>query len=192
MRSKAAWLTAVAAVLVAGLAVPVSVAGAKGAGGVDADRDKIFDSLDRALARAQGGDRLGVVAVFAGGSSGARAAEAKSAVGAFDVTYEYRTMSAFAAEMTADQVRALARRPDVVHVQENSHVELAVDTAKASVGADRAAVDFGVDGNNELSATCPGEKQYYKDDLVIAVLDSGFDTGHADLDIGKVIGGTDC
>ena len=192
MRSKATWPVALVGVMLAVLAAPMSVAGEKAPGNVDADGDKIFDSLDRALGRAAEHERVGVIAVFSDGSSSERADDARSDVGGFQTTYEYETVPAFAAEMTPGQVRALARRPDVVQIQEDAHVELAVDTAKAAAGADRAAVDFAVDGNNESSTLCPGLRQYCKDDLVIAVLDSGIDTGHADLDGGKVLGGADC
>ncbi|HEX2058054.1 MAG TPA: S8 family serine peptidase [Actinomycetota bacterium] len=192
MRSRGLWAASLAVAILAALAVPASVAATRGGRPVDADGDKIFDSLDRVLDRAAPREAVGVIAVFSGGSSSRKVAEAKADVGSFDVSYEYQTLSAFAADMTPEQVRALARRPDVVQVQENAAVELAIDTAKAAAGADRAAVDFGVDGNNEQSPTCPGVRQYCKDDVVIAVLDSGIDTGHVDLDNGKVIGGTDC
>ncbi|MDQ4124905.1 MAG: S8 family serine peptidase [Actinomycetota bacterium] len=192
MRSRATWLAAVA-VLLAGTGIPVSQAGTKGApSGIDANGNKIFDSLDRVLARSGGDETVGVIAVFSEGSSARKVDEVRAALGPFETTYEYRTISALSAEMTLDQVRALARRPDVVHVQEDAAVELAIDTAKAAAGADRAALDFSVDGNNEQSPTCPGLRQYCKDDVVIAVLDSGIDTAHVDLDNGKVIGGTDC
>lgn len=193
MRSRAMWPAALVAVMLAVLAAPVSVAGARSpGGGVDADGDKIFDSLDRALERAGQNERVGIIAVFDHGSSGERADAAAAEVGAFETSYEYQTIPAIAAEMTPGQVRALARRPDVVQIQENSAVELAVETAKAASGADRAALDFSVDGNNESSTQCPGLRQYCADDVVVAVLDSGIDTGHADLDQGKVLGGADC
>lgn len=192
MRSKGIWAAVLVAVLLALAAVPAMTAGAKAPAGVDADGDKIFDSLDRAVARAGAGERLGVIVLFSGGTSQGRAADVMKAVGSFRTTYEYETMPAFAAEMTADQVKALARRPDVVHVQENSQVDLALESAKKGAGADRAALDFSVDGNNGSSTLCPGTREYCKDDLVVAVLDSGIDTAHADLDGGKVIGGTDC
>lgn len=192
MRSRGMWAAAIVATMLAVVLAPISVAGAKSPRGVDADGDKVFDSLDRAVARASEGEKLPAIVVFAGGSSGERAEQARAAVGAFDTTYEYETVAAFAAELTPGQINALARRPDVVQIQEDAPVELAVDTAKAAAGADRAALDFSVDGNNESSALCPGLKQYCKDDVVIAVLDSGIDTGHADLDAGKVLGGTDC
>lgn len=193
MRSRATWAAVLAVLLMGGVVAPRSMAGARGAGtGVDADGDKIFDSLDRALDRARSGDKVGAIVLFSGGSSAGKAAEARDAVGPFRTVYEYDTVPAFAAELAPDQVRSLARRPDVVHVQENAPVELAIDTARAAAGVDRAVLDFAVDGNNEQSATCPGLRQYCKDDVVIAVLDSGIDTGHVDLDNGKVIGGTDC
>src|SRR3712207_857469 len=76
MRSKGIWVTLVVSLLLALSAVPLTAAGAKNGGGVDGDGNKIFDSLDRALGRAGAGDRVGVIALFSGGTSRGKAAEA--------------------------------------------------------------------------------------------------------------------
>ena len=50
------------------------------------------------------------------------------------------------------------------------------------MGTKKARTDFGVTGDNDGNAT-----SYSNNDIVIAVLDTGIDTNHIDLDGGKVI-----
>ncbi|HEV2754525.1 MAG TPA: S8 family serine peptidase, partial [Actinomycetota bacterium] len=172
--------------------LPAPVAGAGPARASDADGDKVFDNLEARLGDG-GNDRVGVIVLFNEGTSAEKAAAVRRDLGWLDVTYEYQTMPGLAASLTAGQVRSLARRPDVEHVQLDTPVEFALDTARAAAGVDKARADFSdVDGNNERTGPCRGVRQYCKDDVVIAVIDSGIDVRHADLDGGKVIGGIDC
>ncbi|HEY7874806.1 MAG TPA: S8 family serine peptidase [Actinomycetota bacterium] len=170
----------------------VSGAGAqpKSRGAADSDGDKIFDDLERRLGASDA--RHDVVVLFSGGTSAAKAADARRAVGSFTTGYEYETMPAFAGSLTSGQIRALAARGDVVQVQGDDEVEFQMDDARAATGVDKARADFGPDGNNENSLTCPGARQYCGDDVVAAIIDSGVDKWHVDLDGGKVLGGADC
>ena len=191
MRASSRWAAVVASMLVVVSVAPISSAAALG-GATDRARNKIFDSLDRMLESGNGDELVDVVVLFSAGSSKGAVAAAWDEVGPFSLDYQYQTMPAFAAKLSAAQVRALALRPDVVQVQENARIEFAMETAQASAGSDRASAEFSVDGNNEASLQCPGVRQYCKDDVVIAVLDSGIDNAHVDLDGGKVLGGADC
>jgi serine protease AprX len=157
----------------------------------DTDGDKIFDNLERALDPAAS-NRVDVVALFSGGTSKAKASEARADIGSFSTSYEYQTMPGFAASLTPGQIRSLAARSDVVQIQLDEQLEFQMDKARAAAGVDKARADFGPDGNNQNSLICPGLRQYCPDDVVAAVIDSGIDKWHVDLDGGKVLGGADC
>ncbi|HEX2296561.1 MAG TPA: S8 family serine peptidase [Actinomycetota bacterium] len=193
MRRAKFWMSVVGAVGAFVLCV-VPLAGAAGKGGraADTDGDKVFDSLEAAMEKA-GGGRVDVVALFTDGTSAAKADSARADVGDFPVEYEYQSMPGFAASLTPGQVRSLAARGDVASVELNEDLEFQMESARTAAGVDKARTDFpGVDGNNENSTICPGVRDYCKDDVVIAVVDSGVDKSHVDLDGGKVLGGADC
>ena len=107
-------------------------------------------------------------------------------VGGFAVSRRFELVHGFAATMRKDQAGRLASLPGVAHVEANATVHAANDSAQGSFGVTKARADAGVDGDADGS---PGT--YSKNDLVAAVVDSGIDVGHADLDEKKVIGWAD-
>ena len=176
--------------LLASLTTPMIHAGAA-TRPVDRDGNKIFDNLDAAMRGAKADARFGVIAIFAGGTSAGHASSARKAVGNFTVGYEYKTMPAFSATMTAGQVRSLAARGETVQIQKVSRMRATMNTAKEAFGVNKAVADFGVTGNKE-SGACPGIKAWCADDVTVVVIDTGIDAGHTDLNEGQVIGFADC
>lgn len=168
------------------------VAGPSRARAADKNGNKVLDDLDQRLKGKKGDDQIDVIALFAGGSSHAEAVAAEEEIGTFDVEYEYTRLSGIAARMTVSQVEALAARSETVQIQANSRIDYSLNSARAAVGVDKATADFGEDGNNENSTVCPELTNYCRDDVVVAVLDTGIYSGHVDLNQGKVIGGTSC
>lgn len=162
-----------------------------GAHALDKDGNKIFDDLDRKIDSSGNSHQFDVVVLFSGGTSGAQTKEAKSAVGPFSTSYSYSTLPAVAARMSAGQIKALAARSQTAQIQEQRQMTFAMASARAAYGSDKAQLDFGVDGNNE-SGACPGVKSYCADDVVVAVLDTGVDQSHVDLDAGKVLTAREC
>ncbi len=149
----------------------------------DRDRDKIFDDLEARIARLAAGDKLSVIVSLRDPATAERVNALVAKVGSFDVTHRFRIVDGFAATLTKGQLQALARLPELVHVEENSRVRAFNDSAQASFGvAEARADDPSLDGSADVSAT-----SYGGGDLVAAVIDTGIDAGHQDLDGGKVI-----
>jgi serine protease AprX len=178
--------------LLVGLAPTGAAARTRPATPSDKDGNKIFDDLDRVIKDKSPGHHLEVVALFSEGSSEEEASDAARAVGHFRTIYEYEHLSGVVAEMTVGQIRSLAARSETLQIQHNSRLDFAMETARAAFGVDKALADFGHDGNNENSLICPGLKSYCRDDVVVAVLDTGIYWGHPDLNDGKVIANQDC
>ncbi len=72
--------------------------------------------------------------------------------------------------------------PFVKQVEPDLEVTAFMSTASNYYGATKARTDFGVTGNMDGSET-----SYSKNDVVVAVIDTGIYNGHVDLDGGKVI-----
>lgn len=87
--------------------------------------------------------------------------------------------------MSRAQAATLARLAGVARVESNDLVHALNDSAQASFGVSKARLDAGVDGDGDAST-------YSAADLVAAVIDSGIDTRHLDLDDGKVIAFANC
>ena len=178
------WAVVGAAAMVAALTTPAfakapaehdSASPAATAQRADANGDRIADDLAATLA-AGGRERFDVIVRFAGGPSHANMAEAEAAVGNLHVRYAYNEISAAAVSVTAAQVRALARRPQTVRIDADAQVEVALETARRGFGVDAAQQSHNVDGSG----------------VTIAVLDTGIDARHADLDGGKLTAFADC
>jgi serine protease AprX len=150
---------------------------------VDSDHDKLYDDLEaRALGLADA-DELGVIVVLTEEALPGRVERLERDRG-LKASKRFSLVDAVSGKVPKGRLRALAGDPLVDHVELNSRVRAWNDTAQESFGviAARAAapgLDGDADGNP--AAYSPG-------DLVAAVIDTGIDAGHQDLNGGKVIG----
>jgi serine protease AprX len=98
------------------------------------------------------------------------------------------SVNAFAAAVTKRQLAGLTALAEVAHVELDSVVTGLNDTAQSSFGVTKAKLDIpNIDGDGD---GVPGV--YSAGDLVAAVIDSGIDAGHRDLDEGKVLAFVNC
>jgi serine protease AprX len=136
----------------------------------DLNHDKIFDDLESALARPAARP---ILVSLAAPATLARVRDIERAVGDLGQITRLRLVDAFSARATPRQIRALALRADVRHVEEDARVVPLGVTAQTSFGVTRAREDLpGIDGRG----------------LVAAVIDTGIDTTAFDLPPAKVIG----
>jgi serine protease AprX len=97
----------------------------------------------------------------------------------------HRAITGFAAQLTADQIRQLRANPDIAAIGSDEVVHASIDSATKWTGATQARQTYGVTGDGD-----GWQRGYSKQDSVIAIIDTGIDTGHKDL-AGKVIGWQD-
>lgn len=102
----------------------------------------------------------------------------------------------FVADLTEKQIKDLAEHKEVFWISLDTEmvtataistdIEPFLNASTEMTGAKKARQDFGATGNRAGSETT-----YSAADVVIAVVDSGIDASHVDLDGGKVIGWND-
>lgn len=183
-------LAALAACMTLAFAIAPAASAAGSLRSPDTGSSKIRSDLAHQMNEHPNG-LLDVIVSFSGGSSQAQAHAAEAAIGEFDTGYAYKTIPAVSARMSAGQIRALAARPETASLQPNLHMTFPMASARAAFGSDKAQADFTVDGNNE-AGSCPAARTYCADDTVVAVLDTGVDQNHVDLDGGKVLAAREC
>jgi serine protease AprX len=150
---------------------------------VDRDRNKLFDDLEARLAEASAREHVNVIVTLNAAATPGRVATVSDEVGGFSVGKRIEVIDGFSATVTKAEAEALANLPVVRRVEENSVVRALNDSAQASFGVAKARTDApALDGNADGNAAA-----YSAGDLVAAVIDTGIDAGHADLDEGKVI-----
>ena len=148
----------------------------------DADGDKIFDDLEGKLEGADKDARFDVLVQFESSLERVDFPGLRRGIGPFTLRSEYPSINGIATSWTKGQIQAAAQREIVRQIELDAPVELFLDDATYWFAVDDAVVDFDVDGNTDGSAG------YSKDDIVIAVIDTGIDASHPDLAGGKVIG----
>jgi serine protease AprX len=145
---------------------------------MDRNQNKIFDSLELVLAKAGDDDKIPVL-ILARRQQDLAMLERMAELA--EVKYRYTVVPAMAATVTKKQVEFLARQEQVRQIEYDAEVRITLDGANRWFGTAQARVDFGVSGNRD------GQPTYSKNDVVIAIIDTGIDASHVDLDGGKVI-----
>jgi serine protease AprX len=148
----------------------------------DRDGNRITDRLERRLADGRGAS-ADVIVQLATGSAGTAIPALQRRIGTFPVGYRYRNLAAFSARLTPAQVRQLTVAPETLLVEGDETVKASMASARRELGVDAAAADFGLTGD----AAGDGDRVYGRNDMTVAVIDTGIDARHPTLDGGKVI-----
>jgi serine protease AprX len=149
----------------------------------DRDGNKIFDDLEAKVASAVPGSRFEVLVALDVAATDARVGELQTRGGGFAVGRRFDLVDGLAATVTRGQLEALTHVPWVEHVEENARVHAFNDGAQQSTGVTKARADVpSLDGDADGDAAV-----FTGGDLVAAVIDTGIDASHLDLDEGKVL-----
>ncbi|OYD59854.1 peptidase S8 [Fictibacillus aquaticus] len=164
-------------------------AGDKALAGVmtDSNSNKMLDNLEQKIKGLKNEEKVPVIIQFNEEFAGGKAYEKLAQkLGAFKKNFDYKVFNGMAATMTVKQIELMKLLPFVKQVEYDAPVKINLSTANASFGTEKARSDFGLTGDMDGN-----ERSYTKNDAVVAVIDTGIDAAHADLDGGKVIGWKD-
>jgi serine protease AprX len=149
----------------------------------DGDGDKVFDDLEVRLANTSATTPVPVIVTMKNQVSATQTASLQATAGPFRVDKQIKLIDAFSTKLTKGQVDALSRDPAVEHVEEDSTVQAFNATPQQAFGVTQARLEApALDGDGDGN---PGS--YSKKDMVAAVIDTGIDATHLDLDGGKVL-----
>ena len=148
----------------------------------DADRNKIFDNLEARMAPVAPQQPFEVIVLFHQPLEELDFEGLQQQLGPFQVGRRFHSINGISTVLTKAGIQQAAALEEVRQIEFDSPVFLHLDGAREWSGVDQARADFpSIDGNADGSPT------YSKDDIVIAIIDTGIDTGHVDLDGTKVI-----
>ncbi|MBS4539121.1 S8 family serine peptidase [Clostridium sp. D2Q-11] len=148
----------------------------------DKDKDKIFDNLNEKLSKKNVKDELSVIIVFKEMLDKKEIGKIEDTIGKFKIKHKFKTIPSIAASLTKSQITQLSSMEIVEHIEYDMEVKASNDTAREWFGATKSSLDFGVNGDRDGNLN-----SYSKNDVVVAVIDTGIDANHIDLDNGKVI-----
>jgi len=108
-------------------------------------------------------------------------------LGGLEIARDWHKYRLFRASLSAEKIEKLAEMSFITRIDNNTREQVAcMNTARPYTHVtDLQYYIPSMDGNTD------GSSSYSKDDIVIAVLDTGIDKNHHDLDQGKVIGWVD-
>ena len=148
----------------------------------DRDGDKVFDELEDALAKTAGDATVPVIVSLAAPPTEARVKELEARAGGFAFGRRFTLIDAFSTQLRKGQVEALTHVPWVEHVELDAVIRASNGGAQQAFGVTAARADApSLDGDGD------GASGYSHADLVAAVIDTGIDASHVDLDGGKVL-----
>ncbi|QIB26849.1 S8 family serine peptidase [Caloranaerobacter azorensis] len=152
----------------------------------DSDKDKLFENLSKKMDKVTDNEEIPVIVVFKEKLDSKRKIFVNKLIGNYKIKHEYKNIPAIAMKLKKDQIEKLSKLDVVAHIEYDELVKASMDTAKYWFGAEKARNDFGVNGDRDGNIY-----NYNKDDVVVAIIDTGIDGNHVDLDDGKIIGWKD-
>lgn len=148
----------------------------------DADGDRIFENLKDRMDRAGSFERIPTIVVYKSETPTAGTyAVRMTRVNSDQIERSYTNFPMVAARLTRSQIEEIHNDPYVQQIELDAPTHMAMDTAKKWFGVDAVRQQFGFDGNADGAAN-----RYSRDDVVIAIADTGISPTHPDLH-GKVL-----
>ena len=144
---------------------------------------KLFVNLEEKIAGAKDSDEVPVTVVFNKKLTDEEFASIENLLGNPNIKHKFEIIPGASFNLTKSQISKLEKSDLVQQVEYDEEVHTTIDTASDWFGVSKARADFpGIDGDRDGT---PGT--YTKNDIVVAVIDTGIDASHVDLDENKVI-----
>lgn len=149
----------------------------------DLDGNKLSDDLDDLLAKRSPGEKISVIVVLDRAPQDEVLHDLSLGAAELKGRWEH-AIQGFSVDMTPGRIRAMARHPFIQRIDlERTYHALGLGSATTWTGVQAARSTYAVCGDRDGNRLT-----YSRDDVVIAILDTGIHAGHVDLDGGKVIG----
>ena len=154
----------------------------------DRDGDRVADDLEAAVGRAPAGSAVrAIVRLNEPATTGIVRSLGRRA-GAFRALRRLPLIDGFSTSLSEAQARVLARTGLVRRIDLDVRVRAMNAAGELAFGATKARADASwLDGSRDGNPTA-----YSTQDIVAAVVDSGIDSRHSDLDGGKVLSFVSC
>lgn len=144
---------------------------------------KLFVNLEKKITEAKDSDEVPVTVVFNKKLTDDEFASIENMLGNPEIKHKFEVIPGASLSLTKSQISELQKSDLVQQVEFDAKVHATMNTASNWFGISKAREDFaGIDGDRDGA---PGT--FSKNDIVAAVIDTGIDAGHVDLDGGKVI-----
>ncbi len=144
---------------------------------------KLFLNLEEKISKAEESEEVPVTVVFNKKLSDDEFTSIENLLGNPEIKHKFEIIPGAALSLTKDQISKLEKSDLVKQVEYDEAVHATINTASNWFGVSKARTDFaGIDGDHDSSPDT-----YTKNDIVVAVIDTGIDASHVDLDGGKVI-----
>jgi len=132
-------------------------------------------NLDDVLSTAAPDDEIPVIIRFKSKFMDADYDQLEQKIGKYETKQRFNIIRGMAGKLTKKQIEELKKNPALEHIEYDTPVYACLNTATLWFGTDDVNTDFGLTGSG----------------VAIAIIDTGIDAGHVDLDGGKVIGWKD-
>lgn len=152
----------------------------------DSNKDKVFENLSKKMNDSDKHENLPVIVIFKDKVSKSEKKNIDTLLGSYKLKHEFKNIPGMALKLNKNQIEKLSKLNIVDHIEYDEVIKAVNDDATYWFGADKAKNDFNVDGNRDGNLS-----SYSKDDVVVAVIDTGIDGNHVDLDGGQIIGWKD-
>ena len=148
----------------------------------DDDGDKLFENLSQEMEKAGDEEALPVTIVFKDEFDDAQRKKVETLLGDYKPKHEFKNIPAVSMNVNKQKIKELSKLDIIEHIEYDEEVTILNDRADYWFGTEKARSDFGLDGDRDKNV-----RSYSKDDVVVAVIDTGIDPNHVDLDGGKII-----
>lgn len=143
---------------------------------------KLFVNLKEKIGESSDNDEIPVTVIFNKKLSDTEFSSIEKLLGNPKLKHKFDIIPGVALNLTKKQISQLEKSDLIQQVEYDAPVHATLDTASSSFGVTKARTDFNVNGDGNNAPTT-----YSTSDVVVAVIDSGIDSSHVDLDGGKVI-----
>ena len=147
------------------------------------ENGKVLKTLSKEIAGKADNEKISTIITFKSTANAAEKEYIKNLAGSQSIKHDFSIIPSVAADLTPKQIDEIASLDNVSYIEYDGLVHIHLNTARPSFGVNQAVREFHVTGSRNGYV-----RRYTRNDVVIAVIDTGIDTTHVDLADGKVIG----